>query len=234
MPGKEIEKHCAEIYKCNQRGGRMLSIIDLIKANTLSMDIAAFLLERVSNGDSFIVGANPGGAGKTTVMCALINCIPGNMQIFHAENLSAIESGKDKNPGCFICHEISRGAYYAYLWARELQEFFALKNKGHILAANLHADTYEQAKHQICVENEVPEINFYNINVLLFIKMEQNNFKLERKISSLWYSEKGEEHIEIFKNKNKIDSCKFFLEKMIKNDKYLIEDIREELLKWRK
>ena len=127
MSSKEIEKHCAEIYKCNQRGGRMLSIIDLVKANTLSMDIAAFLLERVSNGDSFIVGANPGGAGKTTVMCALINCIPGNMQIFHAENLSAIESGKDKNPGCFICHEISRGTYYAYLWARRLQEFFTLK-----------------------------------------------------------------------------------------------------------
>ena len=124
----------------------MLSVIDLINAGTLTVDCAAFLLERISKGASFIVGANPGGAGKTTVMCALINGIPGDMQIHHADSMSAVKKAVGIDPACWICHEISPGSYYAYLWGQTLREYFTLKDSGHILATNLHADTYEEAK----------------------------------------------------------------------------------------
>ena len=68
----EVKKHVEEINRCNQRGGRMLSIVDLIDAGTVDKSIAAYFLAVISKGKSFLVGAKPGGAGKTTVMGALL------------------------------------------------------------------------------------------------------------------------------------------------------------------
>ena len=45
---QSIEAHCDEIERCNQRGGRMLSIVDLIDADTVSADVAAYLLATIS------------------------------------------------------------------------------------------------------------------------------------------------------------------------------------------
>jgi len=63
-----ILHHCREIDRCNQRGGRMLSIVDLVQAGTFTVDLAAYALAAIGKGASFMVGALPGGAGKTTVM----------------------------------------------------------------------------------------------------------------------------------------------------------------------
>ena len=63
----ETQAHCAEINRCNQRGGRMLSVVDLIEAGTMTRDMAAYSLAAIGSGASFMVGAPPGGAGKTTV-----------------------------------------------------------------------------------------------------------------------------------------------------------------------
>ena len=51
----------------------MLSVFDLLEAKTIDLDLAAYLMARISKGSSFMVGSVPGGAGKTTVMCALLN-----------------------------------------------------------------------------------------------------------------------------------------------------------------
>ena len=50
----------------------MLSVVDLLEAGTLSPAQAAWLLRRILRGSSWLVGAGPGGAGKTTVMSALL------------------------------------------------------------------------------------------------------------------------------------------------------------------
>ena len=68
---KKIDNHIQEISKCNQRGSRMLSIVDLINANTLDKRMAAYFLATISKGISFLVGSNPGGSGKTPIMVAL-------------------------------------------------------------------------------------------------------------------------------------------------------------------
>jgi Flp pilus assembly CpaF family ATPase len=73
---QRILRHLEEINRCNQRGGRMLSIRDLLDAGTLNEEMAAYLLAVISTGNSFLVGARPGGVGKTTVMAALLNFIP--------------------------------------------------------------------------------------------------------------------------------------------------------------
>ena len=62
----------------------MLSVFDLLAAKTLELDLAAYLMARISKGSSFMVGSVPGGAGKTTVMCALLNFLPIDLPIVAA------------------------------------------------------------------------------------------------------------------------------------------------------
>ncbi len=89
---QRIERHVREIERCNQRGGRMLTVRDLLDAGTLDEEIAAYFLAAISGGRSFLVGANPGGAGKTTVMAALLNFIP-DIEIVPVEDSGVIAEG---------------------------------------------------------------------------------------------------------------------------------------------
>ena len=65
-----------QIEQLNQRGGRMLSIVDLIQAGTISVEMAAYAMRAMEAGDSLLTAARPGGAGKTTLMAALLNFLP--------------------------------------------------------------------------------------------------------------------------------------------------------------
>ena len=170
-----ILRHCREIDRCNQRGGRMLSVVDLIEAETLSVELASYCLAAIGQGASFLVGAMPGGAGKTTVMGALLNFVPPDVELAPADGRGSIgQAPGGRSPRrCFICHEIGPGPYYAYLWGRELREYFRLAEVGHMLATNLHADTYEQAHDQICRQNEVPEAAVRRMNLMLFLSVDR-------------------------------------------------------------
>ncbi len=149
----------------------MLSVVDLLDAGTLSPDLAAYLLAAIGNGASFMVGAVPGGAGKTTVMGALLNFVPAGVFLAPADGPESVSRGLDRAipRTCFICHEIGRGGYYAYLWGDPLRMFFRLSGAGHIMATNLHADNLEQARAQICGSNGVPEEDFLKMNLALFL-----------------------------------------------------------------
>jgi hypothetical protein len=95
----EISKHCDELNRCNQRGGRMLSVFDLLAAKTLDLDLAAYLMARISKGSSFMVGSVPGGAGKTTVMCALLNFVPVDVPLIAATPEAVYEAADTKVNG---------------------------------------------------------------------------------------------------------------------------------------
>lgn len=199
MSEGEIRGHCMEIDRCNQRGGRMLSIIDLIDAGTVSVELAAYALAAIRQGASFLVGAVPGGAGKTTVMGALLNFVPDDVQLRPADGLPAIEAAaRSREPRCCcICHEIGRGPYYAYLWGDELRAFFDLPPAGHMIATNLHADTYEQARDQICGDNGVSEAALRRMNLMLFLSV-RGGFRARRRIAAVWESDGEADHRRIF------------------------------------
>jgi hypothetical protein len=194
-----IRRHCTEIDRCNQRGGRMLSIVDLIEAGTMSVALAAYCLAAIRQGASFLVGAVPGGAGKTTVMGALLNFVPDDVELRPADGLAAIETAaRSPEPRCcHICHEIGRGPYYAYLWGDELRAFFDLPGAGHMIATNLHADTYEQARDQICGDNGVSDAALRRMNLMLFLSV-GGSFGARRRIAAVWESDGTAAHRQVF------------------------------------
>ncbi len=190
-----IDSHCREIERCNQRGGRMLSIVDLIEADTVTIDLAAYALAVIGRGASFLTGALPGGAGKTTIMGALLNFIPADVAPTAADGVKTIRRTLDDDRRrCCICHEIGPGPYYAYLWDAELRAYFELLEAGHMLATNLHADTYDQARQQICDQNGVPIERLRQMNVMFFIEMSRAAGRTARRVVEVWESDGRTDH----------------------------------------
>ncbi|UCC99888.1 MAG: hypothetical protein JSW66_08395 [Phycisphaerales bacterium] len=164
----------------------MLSIVDLLAAKTLDLDLAAYLMARISTGASFMVGSVPGGAGKTTVMCALLNFVPIDVRLIAATPQAVHNAAKAPPWVCYVCHEIGSGAYFAYLWAGALQRYCRLFECGHMLATNLHADDPEQAKDQICGVNDVPTDHFNRFELLVFLRIDGDYVKMDRWIEEVY------------------------------------------------
>ena len=215
----------------------MLSVVDLIEAGTMTAELAAYCLAAIGQGASFIVGAMPGGAGKTTVMGALLNFAPADVELVPADGQAAISRGlRDSSKRrCFICHEIGAGPYYAYLWDQELRDYFSLAEAGHMLATNLHADTYEQARDQICGQNEVPESALRRMNLMLFLSVRG----AQRRIETVWESDEQQSHRLIYKAGNggfvepsrlvtapKLAAARPIIERLISSGRRTIEEVR--------
>lgn len=234
----EIARHCAELDRCNQRGGRMLSLLDLIDAGTVTLELAAYLMTRMNEGVSFMVGARPGGAGKTTVMCALLNLVPPDVELAPAVNTCPRTAEGPRC--CYICHEIGSGPYFAYLWGRELRAYCALAEEGHLLATNLHADDLEQARDQVCGENQVPVAHFNAFQLMLFLHVDGKGYRYDRRINAVYASDGRSEHRLIFENgtlfeapnsaPERVAACRAFLDRLLVERVRAIEDVREQVL----
>jgi hypothetical protein len=137
-----------QIDQLNQRGGRALSIIDLIKAGTLSAEMAALCGQVVRGGGPYLTGAVPGGAGKTTLMAALLAFLPPGERIVTVADRSAMDTalaGRIPLPATLLAHEIGAGRWFGYIWGRDAADFFRLARSGLRAVTCLHADTPEQA-----------------------------------------------------------------------------------------
>jgi hypothetical protein len=168
-----ITSHVREIDRCNQRGGRFLSVLDLLDVGTVSPELAAYLGAAILDGHSFLVGAVPGGAGKTTVMGAFLNFVPPGVDLRAAtEGTPGATLSRDDSRLCLICHEIGQGPYFGYLWGQDVRDFFELPTAGHMAATNLHADDVDQARQIICGGCGVSNEAFSSWPLFLFLRLE--------------------------------------------------------------
>ena len=192
MNESALRAHVNAINACNQRGGRMLSLLDLIDAETVDLPLAAYLAATMRSGASLLVGARPGGAGKTAVMCALLNFLPNRTTIRPVDSRAALADGQHARPGevCYLAHEISNAPYYAYVWGSEARAFFGLVDQGHIIASNLHADTLEETRDQICRENAIPRAHLDAVTLKVYLQIERKRgWAMQRWVSRVYESD---------------------------------------------
>ncbi len=169
------------VNRSNQRGGRMLSVVDLIEADTLTLSQAAMLTARIEAGASVLIGASPGGAGKTAVMGALLTMLPPGepVHVTHTGGGFGLGGGgggrvdaragwRDGGPGeCLVAYEISPASYEAYIWGGDLREFLERGLAGARLFANLHADTLDEARDQIVTDNAATRAEFNAFDIFV-------------------------------------------------------------------
>lgn len=120
-----VAHHCDEIERRNQRGDRMLTRPDMVQAGTMDLPMAGYLLAAVSSGSSFMIGCVPGGGGETTVMGALLNVGPADVEFRAADSMATLDKGlrQGEPRRCYIGHEVGAGRCYAYLWGAEARAF---------------------------------------------------------------------------------------------------------------
>ena len=141
-----IDNNLREINSLNQRGGRMLTIVDLVDDGTLDPPTAGYLLACARAGASFLSAAGPGGVGKSTLMACLLSFLPPGERIMTVTDPDAVGTGD--GPTCYLCHEIGAGSWFGYLWGEKAARFLALHRHGRI-AASLHADTDAEIRDQL-------------------------------------------------------------------------------------
>ena len=196
-----------------------------------------------------MVGSVPGGAGKTTVMCALLNFVPVDVPLIVATPEAVYEASNANVSAraCYVCHEIGSGYYFAYLWADALRAYCGLFQHGHMLATNLHADNPKQARGQICETNGVPKEHFNKFELLIFMRIEDGYFKAHRRIEEVHSGDGSSEHELIYHANDKrtldenakhylanpeyVNSCRDFLGKM-PPDVRTIEDTRRHVVEF--
>lgn|GEM_PF-1272219 len=145
--GVSMDSVITTIHQCMQRGERPLSIIDLIEKDLLTIEQAAWLVSRIEEGSSWLVGAIPGHAGKTTLMSALLVFLQAQEQATLAHpGLSWESFGQN---ACVVAEEISDHNRKGYLWGEDVRGLASIPGRGGRMAATLHATTLEQVHEQI-------------------------------------------------------------------------------------
>jgi hypothetical protein len=193
---QSVADHCAEIGRCNQRGGRTLSIVDLLEAETMPRDIGAYCIAAVSAGHSILVGASSGGAGKTTVMGALLTSVPRHLRLEAATpEAMAHATGLRR---CRVCHEVGPGPFYAYLWGEPLRTWFRLAEDGAMLASNLHADTMDEVRQQVVRMNAVSADRLRRIGFVLFLSVRRAARGVVREVSEVYESDGVHDHVPLW------------------------------------
>lgn len=169
------EQVVREISALNQRGGRMLSAIDLLLAGTIDLRLAAYLMEAVRKGASVLCCAGPGGTGKTTLMGALLCFVPSTGVIKVVEKPEPpswyVEQSDPTVPTWFLCHELGPGPWYSYLWGEGARTFLSMAEDNRFCATTVHADNLGELRRLL----QGPEIalapaDFAKLDLILFIK----------------------------------------------------------------
>jgi len=227
------ENNLREIEGLSQRG-QTLSIVDLIKANTLNIDMAAYALYAISKGASFLTAARPGNAGKTTLLACLLAFLPPEVQIVTISDPSIIKTITPGKNLCILCHEIGSGHWYGYLWGKYVGQLFELMGYGCQIASCIHADTLPEMRN-ILVSKElgVLDDNFSRLGLILFMRLQREAIGYKRRVATFYENNHDtgthekifsyEESSDTFKPNNRIHAendirkCKAFIESIMEN-----------------
>ena len=137
----------ATIHQCMQRGERPLSVIDVIKKELITLNQAAWLISRIGAGSSWLIGAVPSHAGKTTLMSALLVFLEDGQQVTLARAGLPWESF---GQGSFVVsEEISGHGREVYLWGEDVRGFTTIPARSGRIAATIHANTLDQVREQV-------------------------------------------------------------------------------------
>ena len=243
--GTDIPKE----FSGEDREERHHSLLDLVDLAMFDIELAAWLVSHVSRGASYVVGAGPGGIGKTTTMRALLSFVPGRLPFTIA--LPGQVAGFDGVPSCVISHELSHHPPPAYLWDQDLRDFFALTGHGHMLVGNMHADELEEVHCQVCVTNGVSEDLFRALSLVVFVRIEGvdtssgriKDTSSRRYVNEIWYSDGSSAHEAVFSCGSGLSSnaprdpayevlCRQFLVESIDSDIRTVGEIRRSFLDW--
>jgi hypothetical protein len=119
-----------------------LSVLDLVNSGTIDCKLAGLLWVIMEQRASVMVAAGPSYAGKTTLLHALLDFLPPDLERVdlqgYYEDFSFLSfSPPDKT--YMIAEEISNHGFAEYLWGQKAIRTLKLVSQGYALGATMHA-----------------------------------------------------------------------------------------------
>ena len=126
-----------------------LSILDLVNSGTLDCKLAALLWLLMEHRASVLVTAGPTFAGKTTLLHAMLDFLPPELQRIslkgYYEDFKFLDHSQPEKT-YLVAEEISNHAFFdfEYLWGFNAVRVFKLLPQGYALGATMHARSSEE------------------------------------------------------------------------------------------
>lgn len=137
-----------------------MSITQIISAGTMPARVAAILWLVMERGASIVLAADPPGAGKTTILTALLAFMRPDAAMYFTRGWGETFQLPPVRPGdppvYLMINEIS-DHLPVYSWGPYVRHAFELMGEGYALASTLHADTVDGVIEQLQEECDVPE-----------------------------------------------------------------------------
>lgn len=151
-----------------------MSIIEILKAGTMPVRVAAILSLAMERGASMIFAADPPGAGKTTILTSLLAFAPPEASVYFTRGwgetfrLPPIAHGDP--PVWLLINEIS-DHLPVYSWGPYVQQAFELMRDGYSVASTMHAETVDGVIEQLTEECDVParDVGYLSFVIPMFI-----------------------------------------------------------------
>jgi hypothetical protein len=135
-----------------------LSVVQLLQAGTLTPRLAAAFWLGLERGASFVFAADPPGAGKTTVLTALLAFTPADTVVYFTRGWGEtfdLPPPSNEYPTYLLVNEMS-DHLPVYSWGPYVLRIFELLGDGYSLCTTVHADTVEDVIEQLREEAGVP------------------------------------------------------------------------------
>jgi hypothetical protein len=117
------------------------SILDVVRFGTIDFKLAGLLWLLMEHRASAIVAAGPVWAGKTTMLHALLDFLPPDIEQVslggYVEDFRSLGSEKPEKT-YLVTEEISNHSY-EYLWGYQVAKAFELLPRGYALGGTMHA-----------------------------------------------------------------------------------------------
>lgn len=150
---------------------RPLSITELITQGTLDEQLAAFLWIVMEERGTIIVAATPQEAGKTTMLTALLDFIPPEVELIYLrgwyERFEFLDEDRDPASTYLLSNEIS-SHLPIYMWGRGVRRLFDAVGAGFGFGATVHASSAAEVIHMLeHYPLEVPQDLITGIDVVV-------------------------------------------------------------------
>jgi hypothetical protein len=135
-----------------------LAITQIIEAGTLSSRCAALLGLAIERGASIIFAADPPGAGKTTILTALLAFGRPDASLYFTRGWGEtfrLPPPDETASTYMMINEIS-DHLPVYSWGPYVQRAFELMGDGYTLLSTMHAETVDGVIEQLVEECDVP------------------------------------------------------------------------------
>ncbi len=146
-----------------------LSIVDIIRAGSMSSTLAAMFWLGMERGASVIVAADPPSAGKTTTLTALLAFTPPDTVVYFTRGRGerfALPERTNAHPTYLLINEMS-DHLPVYTWGDHARRAFDLLAEGYSLATTMHDDTVEGVVTQLEKDLLIPRQQIAQLNFIV-------------------------------------------------------------------